>query len=235
MSITQEIIQGISHLFFPHICAGCGSDLPSEQQFLCTHCFHELPHTNFDRFPGNPVEKIFWGRVPVISATAHYFFSKRSALQQVMHQFKYQGNQKIGIYFGRLMGESICNSGRFNSINAVIPLPLHPSRQKKRGYNQAGILSEGIAEIMQLPVLHHAITRVLATETQTHKSRINRWQNIEGKFQLTGSENINNMHLLLVDDIITTGATLDACANTLLQERNVQVSIAALAYTESSV
>jgi len=234
MRITKNLIQGFSQLFFPHVCAGCGSDLLTEKQFLCLRCLHELPLTHFHLYADNPVEKIFWGRVPIVAAYAHFYFSRHSALQQVMHQLKYNGQREIGEHFGRMMGKGMSHSGRFDTVDALVPLPLYASREKKRGYNQAAVICEGIAETMKLPLLTNAILRTHATETQTHKNRINRWQNMMDKFQLSRRDLLENKHVLLVDDIITTGATLDACANELLQAPGVKVSIAALAWTEAS-
>jgi ComF family protein len=234
MPKTKELIESIFQLFFPHVCAGCGSDLLADKQFLCLRCLHELPLTHFHLHAANPVEKIFWGRVPIVAACAHFYFAKHSALQQVMHQFKYNGQREIGEYFGRMMGEAMFHSGRFDTVDALIPLPLYASREKRRGYNQAAVICEGIAGIMKLPLLTNAVMRTHATETQTHKNRINRWQNMIGRFQLSRGDILENKHLLLVDDIITTGATLDACANELLQAPGVQVSVAALAWTEAS-
>lgn len=235
MNFSKEIIQSLSHIFFPHVCVGCGSDLISEEQMLCIQCISQLPVTNFQLHNNNPVEKIFWGRANISSASCQYYFTKSSILQHILHQFKYKGKKDIGIYFGRVMGNSLCQSNRFNTVDALVPMPLFASRQKRRGYNQAGVLCEGISSIMNIPVLDNVIERVVATTTQTQKNRIERWQNISGKFELQNENVLINKHLLLVDDVITTGATLDACANTLLKVEGVQVSIATLAYTASKI
>jgi ComF family protein len=234
MKMAIEMIRGISHLFFPRTCAGCGTELPEAGQCLCLRCIHNLPLTHFERHPENPIEKLFRGRVPIVAASAFCYFSKDSSLQNIMHEFKYQGKREIGECLGRKMGSSLHQSMRFNSIDAIVPLPLFASREKKRGYNQASILCEGIGHAFKLPVLNQAIMRTTATKTQTHKNRINRWQNMQGKFQLAERDRLANKHLLLVDDIITTGATLDACANELLKAEGSRVSIVALAYTEAS-
>lgn len=228
---ANEIRDSILHLLFPHICAGCGTDNLSNKNILCLHCMASLPETHFEYFPGNPIEKKFNGRIHVHAATAQYFFSRESVLQRLVHKFKYDGNKEIGFQLGRLMGSSLKKSGRF-SVNALIPLPLFAAREKKRGYNQSLILCEGIAEEFQLPILQHIITRPDHTETQTHKGRIERWKNIEGKFSLIDPSSISGKHLLLVDDVVTTGATLESCGAELLKARDINLSIACLCYAD---
>ena len=231
MQTTKRIINSFSHLFFPHVCVGCGSDLLNYDQLLCMHCLHDLPFTNFHLFENNPVEKVFWGRTDIVSASSLLYFTKDSSLQNAMHQFKYKSKKEIGFYFGRMMGKSLMESNRFKNIDAIIPLPLFISKEKKRGYNQSTILSEGISDVIGEKVFTNVVIRSLATETQTKKNRIDRWINIEGKFELKNEEILQNKHVLLVDDIITTGATLEACAAILQNINNIQISIATLAYT----
>ena len=158
----------------------------------------------------------------------HLYFTKESLVQHLMHQLKYKGNKDLGLQLGRLMGNALKNAARFNEIDVLIPLPLFPSKEKKRGYNQANILCEGISEILSLPVLTNVISRPQHTETQTSKGRIERWKNIEGKFQLIDPAPVQNKHILLVDDVVTTGATLEACGNEILTAGNVKLSVATL-------
>jgi len=227
MIALKEIKDSVLHLFFPHICTGCGNDILTEQTVLCMRCMEAMPETNFELHPGNPVEKIFWGRLPLLGATAQFYFTKESLMQHLMHQFKYKNNKDLGLQLGRIMGEQLKRSGRFKA-DALVPLPLFPVKERKRGYNQAAILCEGMAGALEIPVLDRVISRPQHTETQTKKGRIERWKNIDGKFVLKNPEAIHNKHLLLVDDVVTTGATLEACGNTLLQAENVQLSIASL-------
>ncbi len=224
----KEIKDSLLQVVFPHVCDGCGSDLLNIESRLCIRCVASLPETNFEQHTGNPVEKIFWGRIPVVNAAAHFYFTKESLMQRLMHQFKYKGNRDLGLQLGRMMGYSLKSSNRFTGINGLVPLPLFPFKEKKRGYNQATILCEGMAEILSLPILNNIITRPEHTETQTKKGRIERWRNIEGKFHLINSGLIQNKHLLLVDDVITTGATLESCGNELLTAENVKLSVATL-------
>jgi ComF family protein len=227
MITAREIKDSFLHLLFPHVCTGCGSDILSETSELCMRCMDAMPETKFELHPNNPVEKTFWGRLPLAGATAQYYFTKESLMQHLMHQFKYKGNKDIGLQLGKIMGEQIKRSGRFD-VDALIPLPLFPRKEKRRGYNQATILCEGMAESMNIPMLDKIIMRPQHTETQTKKGRIERWKNMEGKFVLTDPAAIRNKHLLLVDDVITTGATLEACGNELLKAENIRLSIATL-------
>jgi ComF family protein len=227
----NEIRESFFHLFFPHVCSGCGSDLVNEESNLCLHCLTSMPETNFHMHSNNPIEKKFWGRLPLASATAQYYFTKESLMQHLMHQLKYKGNRELGKQMGRLMGNDLLASNRFNRIDALIPLPLFAAKEKRRGYNQSTILCEGIAEIMNVEILDRVIIRTQHTDTQTTKGRMERWLNMEGKFKLIQAEKIQGKHVLLVDDIITTGATLEACGQELLQVDHLQLSVAAFCYS----
>jgi ComF family protein len=222
------------HLFLPHHCAGCGSDVMSRQQVLCLSCIDRLPVTQFHRHANNPVEKIFWGRLPIISAASYLYFSKDSLLQKLVHQLKYNGHKELGLFIGRKMGEALMQSWRFGYIDALVPLPLYAARERKRGYNQAAVLCQGMAEVLQVPVLTNCIRRQVSSETQTRKNRIERWQNMQGKFELQEPEAIHGKHILLVDDVITTGATLEACGHALLAAGNIQLSIMTMAYSSKA-
>jgi ComF family protein len=229
----KEIKDSFLQLLFPHVCSGCGSDILNKESMLCMRCIDAMPETNFELHAGNPVEKKFWGRLQLEQAAAHYYFTRESLIQRLMHQFKYKGNKEVGIQLGKMMAESLKNSNRF-SIDALVPLPLFTAKEKKRGYNQATILCEGMAESLRVPVLKDVIIRSQHTDTQTKKGRIERWQNMEGKFVLTKPEAIKNKNVLLVDDVVTTGATLEACGAELLKGENVRLSIATLCYAAKS-
>jgi ComF family protein len=225
----KEIKDSFLHLFFPHVCSGCGNDILSEHSSLCFRCIAELPETNFHKYANNPIERIFWGRLPLVNATAQYYFRKETRMQYLMHQFKYRGDKDLGKQLGYLMGNDLSQADRFKRIDALIPLPLFAAKEKRRGYNQATILCEGISEIMKVEILTDVIIRTHYTETQTKKGRIERWQNIEGKFELVNPEKIENKNILLVDDVITTGSTLEACGQEL-NKAAAELSIAALCF-----
>ncbi|MBD0333557.1 MAG: ComF family protein [Chitinophagaceae bacterium] len=233
MNLLTDIKESLFHLTFPHVCEGCGSDLLDKQNLLCLHCLSSLPQTNFHLHANNPIEKIFWGRIPVSNATAQYYFTKESLIQRLMHQFKYRGNKELGAFLGKLTGFALVESNRFQSIDYLVPLPLFASKEKLRGYNQAAVLCDGMSEVIKLPVLKDIVIRRQHTESQTKKSRIERWQNMEGRFELINERAITGKHILLVDDVVTTGATLEACGAELLKAQNVQLSIATLCFSSS--
>lgn len=227
----KNITNNLAQLFFPHLCAGCGSDIIDNKQTLCLYCIDQLPVTNFHMHANNPVEKIFWGRIPVVAAASYLYFTKGSILQQLLHQLKYKGNKEVGYFLGRQMGTAFIQSNRFSQIDALIALPLYPSKERKRGYNQAAVLCEGFSAVTRIPFLNNMVVRTVSTETQTHKNRIERWQNMETRFELKSASALCNKRLLLIDDVVTTGATLEACGHELLKAGGAQLNIATLAYT----
>lgn len=230
MQTLKNNINSALHLFYPHVCTGCGSDLLSENSLLCLCCINDLPHTNFAQFNNNPVEKIFWGRIPVTAAHSEFYFSKESLLQHLIHQLKYKNDKAIGFYLGEMMGKTLLNSNRFNNIDYLIPLPLYPDKERKRGYNQAAIICNGMSDIMNVPVMTNNITRQRFTETQTRKHRTERWENVAGSFVVKNPAALKDKNILLVDDVVTTGATLEACGSILLQTEGVKLYIATLAH-----
>lgn len=227
MTLLREIKDSLLHLFFPQLCPGCSNALSGEDAVLCISCAAALPETNFAAHPFNPVEKIFLGRLPLEAAAAHFYFTKESLVQRLMHEFKYRNNKELGFHLGKMMGASLAQTNRFTA-DALVPLPLNEKRERKRGFNQAEILCNGMAAVLQLPVWNDCITRPLHTDTQTRMGRTARWQNMEGRFQLSAPENISGKTLLLVDDVVTTGATLEACGVELLKAGNITLKLATL-------
>jgi len=228
MPWLTEIKDAVLHLAFPHVCEGCGSDALDRTHMLCLRCYELLPLTYFQNHKDNPVEKMFWGRLNIAQASAQYYFTKESLMQRLMHQFKYRGNKELGIYLGKQMGKALISSGRFDDIDVLLPIPLFKAKEKKRGFNQATILCDGMSEIWNKPVLKNTIVRSEHTESQTRKNRIERWQNIEGRFLVQQAEDIKCKQVLLVDDVVTTGATLEACGRALSHVENIRISFATL-------
>lgn len=216
-------------LFYPNICAACGEKLLNQEKVICTRCLVDLPRTNFHLEHDNPVSQLFWGRVNVQNATALFRFQKGSRFQDLLHLLKYNGRQDVGEELGRQLGFELKKSEIFNRVNVVIPVPLHPKREKKRGYNQAECIAKGIAESMGIEIQSRNLVRNVETQTQTKKSRIERWKNVDSIFEIKQPEKLNNMHILLVDDVVTTGATLEACAQAILKTEGTKVNIATLA------
>ncbi|MCC6385173.1 MAG: ComF family protein [Bacteroidia bacterium] len=219
----------ILHLFYPVCCQACGKALLRGEEVICTFCLYHLPRTNFHTYRGNAVEKKFWGKVNIKSATAYFYFSKGQRVQKLIHHLKYSGAREIGAFVGNLIGNDLKQSDWFNSADAVIPVPLHFSRIRTRGYNQSELLADAIAQCLGCPVETELLYRAVKTETQTKKHRYERWENVGSVFQIKPGVFRGYRHILLIDDVITTGSTLAACAETLIQGTGAQISIAAMA------
>jgi ComF family protein len=226
MSIFGDFLS----LIYPSVCYACGSGLLHNEDIICVPCLYHLPRTNFHRDSDNPVARTFWGRVPVHSATAYYYFSKGGKVQHLLHELKYKGRKEIGIFIGYQMGLELQQSELFNTAGVIIPVPLHPSKLKKRGYNQSEQFALGLASAMNIKADSDSLIRQKASETQTRKTRFRRWENVKDNFCVTRTEQLTGKHILLVDDVITTGATLEACSSALMTIPGVKLSIAAIAF-----
>lgn len=222
-------LDDVLSLCFPHHCAACGGKLMRQEKVICTLCLAEMPLTRYKLEEENPVSQVFWGRVTVQGAISLFHFRKHSHFQHLLHQLKYKGRKDVGVELGRQLGYRILPSVKNAGLTMIVPVPLHPRRERKRGYNQADMIAKGISEATGIPNRNDVIKRNVATQTQTKKSRLERWQNVENIFVINDERPIKNAHILLVDDVVTTGATLEACAQTLLQHDGVRVSIATLA------
>ena len=216
-------------LIFPKICAGCGNSLWKHEEVLCHFCEFHLPKTNFHLDDDNPVSRLFWGRVKTESATAFLFFNKRNKVQRLVHQLKYKGRKDVGIYLGKQYGRVLREISSYKTIDAIIPVPLHRKKYMQRGYNQSEQFAIGLSVPMKVPVNTLLLSRTRATETQTRKSRFSRYQNVREIFSLNKPGEYAGKHLLLVDDVITTGATLESCIQALTVIPEVKISVACIA------
>jgi len=225
MNLFDDLIS----LFYPRLCAGCNTALVKGEEVLCLHCLADLPRTNYHLLPENPVFQIFIGRVNIELATSFCRFDKGGRLQHLLHQLKYKGNCEVGLKMGILFGFDLIQNSLYQNIDAIIPVPLHPKKEKKRGYNQSTEICKGLAESMKRPVISGNLVREIHTLSQTRKGRFERWENVSGIFNVKNEASLTGKHLLLVDDVVTTGATLEACCEPLLKVPGVRVSIATLA------
>ncbi len=225
----KSLLSSLLHLLYPHTCDGCGMELTDTEQILCIRCHKRLPFTGYQLLHDNPVEKIFWGRVNIRHAMAACYYRKNAFLQQLIYQFKYKQREDIATYFGRLMGHTLRQSSWLYEIDTILPIPMHPSKIRRRGYNQAMVLANGVAVATEKTLSDGILVRHLQTTSQTNKGRLSRWQNVSDSFLLHPNTDLKNKHILLVDDVITTGATLEACSR-LLVNAGAAVSICALAY-----
>ena len=230
MSVVSEILEGFAGLFWPNVCACCSTGLMHGEEYICSHCMYELPVTNFHREHDNPVAQVFWGRATVEHATAGYFFRKGNRVQKLVHSVKYRGQKEMGTVLGREMGRCLCNSC-FDDVDLIAPVPLHLQKLRKRGYNQSEWIARGVAETLNKPLDVQTLVRRFFTASQTRKKRFDRWENVDSGFELTNPDTFAGRHILLIDDVLTTGATLEACIHAVLSAPETKASVATLAFT----
>src|SRR5688572_883943 len=223
-------INDLVNLFYPEVCAACNNGLFKGEHTICTHCLYHLPLTNFHKTAGNPVEKQFWGKVSIQAATSLYYFNKGERVQHLIHRLKYQGEKEVGAFTGRLLGKQLLSSKLFASADMIVPVPLHASKLRLRGFNQADFFGAGLSEAMGIPCLPDFLVKLKASSTQTNKSRFMRFENVDRLFIVNEKYPQDPLHILLVDDVITTGSTLASCASRLLEIPGARVSVATIAY-----
>ena len=223
------MLNAVVNLFFPKVCYTCNNELLDFENYVCTKCRHDLPITNFHFDNNNAVEKVFYGRVKVENATSLLRFEKKGIVQQLLHNLKYKGYEDIGVFLGEWLGNELKTIETFNDIDVVIPVPLHKNKLKKRGYNQVDKFAQEIAKALAVGYNDKALIKITSTKSQVTKKRLARWQITTELFAIEHPDQIENKHILLVDDIITTGATLEACINVLKTAKNVKISIATMA------
>ncbi|WP_250433318.1 ComF family protein [Hanstruepera flava] len=223
------MLESLANLFFPKVCYSCSHLLTDNELYICTLCRHKLPVTNFHFNDDDTVKRIFYGRVPVKYATALLRFEKKGLTQTLIHNLKYKGFEEIGLFLGNWLGSELKEIKAYSNIDLVIPVPLHKNKLQKRGYNQVTLFAKQIAKHINAEYVDDVLIKTTNTASQVSKSRISRWFNNPEIFQAVNTHKIENKHVLLVDDIITTGATLEACSNILLNTKNVKISIAAMA------
>jgi len=224
-------IQALADLIYPPCCPACGNVLIRNERAICIHCLQSLPRTQFHLDPENEVAALLWGRFPFQYATAFIYFQKGSRYQNILHAIKYRGQKELGYHMGRLFGLELRDSP-FAAVTLVHPVPLHPRKMRQRGYNQSEWIARGVAEALQVRFETSLLIRTENTVSQTSKNRFDRYRNVSGAFSVKKMSGIEKEHLLLIDDVITTGATLEACADALRKEAGLQLSIAALAYAK---
>lgn len=223
------MLNSLLNLLYPELCLTCRQPLLKYEKHICLLCESKLPFTGFHLQRQNPLEKTFWGRLPFEAAFAMLYFNNKGLAQKLLHQLKYDGNKELGAHLGLMYAQHLKTADTIKNLAGVVAVPLHLSKLRQRGYNQSEWFANGLCEGLDIPNLSSAIVRQVATETQTKKNRLERWQNVSAIFSVTNPELIANKHVLLVDDVITTGATLEACANSLLQVSGVKISLASVA------
>lgn len=224
-----DLARGFLHLLYPQLCVACGADLPGGRSCFCLPCRARLSLTEMHRQRENEFTERFWGRLQLEGGAAMYYFTRKSPIQRALHQLKYQNHPQVGVKIGREFGRALLESPVFQTVEGIVPVPLHPRKERLRGYNQSTMLAQGLAEAMGVPVLRNALVRPLFTATQTRKKRMDRFENVGEVFALRRPAELYGKHLLLVDDVLTTGATLEACGQLLLSLPAAKLSMATIA------
>ena len=226
-------ISDLIDLIFPRTCLVCGELLSPQEKDICLDCLGKLP--KIEKIHLEEIEKSFWGKISIERATSFIYYHKSSPYNNIIHNLKYKNRPEAGERLAFLAATEIAESGFFDGIDAILPLPLSKKKERKRGYNQCDHIAEGLSRATGIPVIKGAVARTTANETQTHKNRDERWKNVEGIFALTDAQKLEGKHILLIDDILTTGATLASCAKTIQDGCECSISIFTLAYTYNGI
>jgi ComF family protein len=216
-------------LFMPRRCAACDMGLMRFEESLCMMCMRDLPRARFHDDPSNRVEQLFWGKLQLEAASAFLLFSRSGKVQRMLHRLKYGNDHTVGHVLGRLMAEELMASDRFRTVDTLMPVPLHPRKERMRGFNQSQVLVDGMRQVWPLPCATKELMRVVKTPSQTRRGRLDRWTNVKEAFQLADPEALRDRHVLLVDDVVTTGATLEGCAKALDEVPGLRISICTVA------
>jgi len=220
------LLSDFLNLFLPPVCVYCKQRLINEEKYICLDCLFKLPKTNYHKTDGNKLEDFLAGRFPFIRIAAYAPFSKGNSIQSIIHELKYRDNPGLGTFIGELCGKEMTDSNFLRDIDLLVPVPLHPKKEKERGYNQSLKIAEGLSTASGIKICHDNLERKINNPSQTKQSRYERWKNIEGIFGLKNPPAFTGKHILLIDDILTTGSTIEACAKTILNEcENTEISI----------
>lgn len=232
MSWMRTSLRALGHLFYPHLCVACEGVLANPKQFVCLTCRSEWPLTDMHRFRENTFTERFWGRVPLQFGSAMFHFVKGGQIQSLIHALKYRSQPQVGTGLGREYGRILSDSYEDAKPDLIIPVPLHPKKKHKRGYNQAARFGEGLAHSLQIPMVERFLVRSVYQTSQTQKGRLERFQNVLAAFQARHLQQLKGKHILLVDDVLTTGATLEACAIQLQGATDAKISMATIAIAQ---
>ncbi len=232
MKTRISILEDLFGLFYPDLCLICEAHIPSADMLFCFSCQQKLPKTRFYLHAENPFTERFWGRLPLKSGASYLHFSKNGRTQQLIHQLKYNRKKEVGVKIGEDFGLLLKQSPFFQTVDFILPVPLHPAKLRRRGFNQSALFAEGLSKSMEIPYLSDVLIRVLHTQSQTQKTRMARFENVKNAFLVRNPLIIQNKHILLVDDVLTTGATLEACGYKILEIEGTTLSFATIAMAE---
>ena len=232
MTITNTWLKAFFELFYPNLCLTCGKNLPGTQKIICLSCTYKLPKTDYHLEKENPLTERFWGRLPIQSGTAMYHFVAGGHVQQLIHQLKYNYRKDIGILLGQFYGKMLIESVLFSTVDVIVPVPLHPKKEHIRGYNQSWMFAKGLALSMKKRSIKDGLKRVIHSNSQTKMTRAERLENVLKAFEINNPKSLEGKHVLLVDDVLTTGATLEACGQKILALENTKLSLATIAISQ---
>ncbi|MBR5456795.1 MAG: ComF family protein [Bacteroidaceae bacterium] len=226
-------ISDLLDIIFPRHCCVCGELLSAQETDICLNCLYALPRIEAES--RKDIEHIFWGKIDIERATSYIYYHKGSPYNNLIHTLKYHGRPIVGERLAYIAAKELQESGFFDGIDIIVPLPLSRKKKRKRGYNQCDYISDGISRATGIPVAKNTVKRTISNETQTHKNRDERWKNVEGIFSVAAPSCLEGRHILLVDDILTTGATLASCAKTIKESSNCTISIFTIGYTKTTI
>jgi ComF family protein len=232
MNKVYSYLDDFFALFFPALCPACQKNLFKNESVICTDCIYHLPYTNFHLEKDNRVARQLWGRISFDISSAFLYFHKGSRVQNLLHQLKYNGKPEIGVKLGEMYGQILAAAANYKAADFIIPVPLHPGKLKSRGYNQSEHFGKGLSNALGIPLLPNTLRQRISTGTQTKRSRFSRYENMKEVFEVTNPESITGKHVLLVDDVITTGATIEACGIKILEVPGTMISIITIAFTD---
>ena len=230
----MTLINDFLSLIYPRYCEACGSNLYKHEDLICNQCIITLPHSNYHLSPANEINLLFAGRVPLIHALCIFNFEKSGRVQKLIHALKYQNQMGLGIWLGNYYANLLKVNSILEDVDLLIPIPLHKKKLKQRGYNQSECFAKGLSEVFERPMLNNCILRLSETSTQTKKKKFERWQNVEGVFKINNPSILENKHVLLVDDVITTGATIDAAWQTIKDIEGIKISVISIAFASKN-
>ena len=228
----MKIVKHLFNLFYPSTCICCEQNLLDQEKIICIECRADLPFAENGDFISNPLTLIFEGRVLIEKGASFLYYHPSGKVKKLIHELKYKNNQEVGVFLGRWFGERLLQSSTFNDLDYIIPVPLHIKKQQKRGYNQLTKFGKSLSTVLHTKYLENVLTRSSTSKTQTFKNRVERFKNLMTNFSITDTTFLKNKHVLLIDDVVTTGATLEACCKELLKTENIKISIATIALTE---
>jgi ComF family protein len=226
----KTVLEDLISVFYPRVCAACENILDKDEEVLCLECCYSLPETNFHLHKGNQLEQLFWGKINIESAAAYLYYSKTGKAQKIIHNLKYHGHKQVGLFLGKEYGKILKDIDDFKYVDIIIPVPLHQKKERQRGYNQSEYFAKGLSEAMNKPVDFKSLMRIIDTKSQTKLKGYEKYLNVKGAFKTINADTLQDKHVLLVDDVITKGSTIEESANALSGIQGIKISVAAIAF-----